>query len=102
MAQTTFGIIKPDAVRNGKADEIIAVIESNGFTIVAKQEVQVRRPCVSRLLLRLDLVGRFDWRWWSADRPVAAVPEQRQARGSLRQRSAAVAGCLTPGAGATS
>lgn len=43
MAQTTFAIVKPDAVRNGKAAEIIAVIEQNGFTVVAKQEVQLTK-----------------------------------------------------------
>ena len=33
--QTTFSIIKPDAVATGKAGKILAMLEDNGFRIVA-------------------------------------------------------------------
>jgi len=33
--QKTFSIIKPDAVKNGNAGKILALLESNGFRIVA-------------------------------------------------------------------
>jgi nucleoside-diphosphate kinase len=33
--QTTFSIIKPDAVASGKAGKILALLEENGFRIVA-------------------------------------------------------------------
>ncbi len=33
--QTTFSIIKPDAVANGHAGKILSLLEANGFRIVA-------------------------------------------------------------------
>jgi nucleoside-diphosphate kinase len=33
--QKTFSIIKPDAVKSGKAGNILALLESNGFRIIA-------------------------------------------------------------------
>jgi nucleoside-diphosphate kinase len=33
--QTTFSIIKPDAVASGKAGKILSLLEDNGFRIVA-------------------------------------------------------------------
>jgi nucleoside-diphosphate kinase len=33
--QKTFSIIKPDAVKSGKAGNILALLEANGFRIVA-------------------------------------------------------------------
>ena len=33
--QTTFSIIKPDAVASGKAGKILSLLEENGFRIVA-------------------------------------------------------------------
>lgn len=33
--QTTFSIIKPDAVANGNAGKILGLLEANGFRIVA-------------------------------------------------------------------
>ncbi|MCU1330393.1 MAG: nucleoside diphosphate kinase [Bryobacterales bacterium] len=33
--QTTFSIIKPDAVKNGNAGKILSLLEANGFRIVA-------------------------------------------------------------------
>ncbi len=33
--QTTFSIIKPDAVANGNAGKILSLLEANGFRIVA-------------------------------------------------------------------
>lgn len=39
--EKTFAIIKPDAVRRGKASEIMQLIELNGFTIISKQKLQV-------------------------------------------------------------
>lgn len=41
--EKTFALIKPDAVRAGKAQEIMQLIELNGFTIIAKQKLQVSR-----------------------------------------------------------
>lgn len=40
--EKTYAMIKPDAVRAGKAEEIKQLIELNGFTIVAQQKLQVR------------------------------------------------------------
>ncbi|KAJ9514602.1 hypothetical protein QJQ45_016351 [Haematococcus lacustris] len=39
--EKTFALIKPDAVRAGKAEEIKQLIELNGFTIVAQQKLQL-------------------------------------------------------------
>ncbi|KAG2451865.1 hypothetical protein HYH02_003641 [Chlamydomonas schloesseri] len=41
--EKTFALIKPDAVRAGKAQEIMQLIELNGFTIIAKQKLQLTR-----------------------------------------------------------
>lgn len=40
--ERTYAMIKPDAVAAGKAEEIMHLIEYNGFTIIAKQKLQVR------------------------------------------------------------
>lgn len=37
----TFAMIKPDAVRKGKAQEIKQLIELHGFTIITQQKLQV-------------------------------------------------------------
>jgi nucleoside diphosphate kinase len=43
--EKTFAMIKPDAVSWGRADEIMQLIQLAGFTIIAKQKLQVRwRP----------------------------------------------------------
>lgn len=42
--QRTLALIKPDAVRAGKAEEIKQLIEIHGFTIVAQQKLQVGAP----------------------------------------------------------
>ena len=42
--ESTLAMIKPDAVKAGKAEEICQLIELAGFTIVAKQKLQVGRP----------------------------------------------------------
>lgn len=39
--EKTLALIKPDAVAAGKAEEIMHLIEVKGFTIVAKQKMQV-------------------------------------------------------------
>jgi nucleoside-diphosphate kinase len=39
--QTTFSIIKPDAVSTGKAGKILAVLEANGFRIAAIRMVKL-------------------------------------------------------------
>ncbi|GFR52672.1 hypothetical protein Agub_g15296, partial [Astrephomene gubernaculifera] len=41
--EKTLALIKPDAVRAGKASEIMQLIELNGFTIIAKQKMQLTR-----------------------------------------------------------
>lgn len=38
----TLAMIKPDAVRAGKAEEIKQLILLSGFTIIAEQKIQVR------------------------------------------------------------
>jgi hypothetical protein len=40
--QKTFAMIKPDAVAAGRASEIMQIIELSGFTIIAKEHLQVR------------------------------------------------------------
>lgn len=37
----TLALIKPDAVRAGKASEIQQLIEMSGFLIIAKRQLQV-------------------------------------------------------------
>jgi nucleoside-diphosphate kinase len=44
MMQTTFSIIKPDAVSTGKAGKILAVLEANGFRIAALRMVKLSQP----------------------------------------------------------
>jgi nucleoside-diphosphate kinase len=39
--ERTFALIKPDAVAAGKVDDIMQLAELAGFTIVAKQQLQV-------------------------------------------------------------
>jgi len=39
--QKTFSIIKPDAVASGKAGKILALLEENGFRIVALRMVKL-------------------------------------------------------------
>lgn len=41
--EKTLALIKPDAVKAGKADEIKQLIELHGFTIVAQQKLQLTR-----------------------------------------------------------
>ena len=40
----TFGIIKPDAVANGLAGKILALIEENGFKIRAMRFTRLTKP----------------------------------------------------------
>ena len=40
--QKTLALIKPDAVASGRASEIMQIIELSGFTIIAKEHLQVR------------------------------------------------------------
>ncbi|DBB13616.1 hypothetical protein WJX82_009787 [Trebouxia sp. C0006] len=39
--EKTYAMIKPDALRAGKAEEICQLIEVHGFTIIAKQKLQL-------------------------------------------------------------
>ncbi len=39
--EKTFSIIKPDAVASGKAGKILALLEENGFRIVALRKVKL-------------------------------------------------------------
>ena len=43
MAQRTFSIIKPDAVRNGYTGAILAEIEKAGFQIVAVKKLSISK-----------------------------------------------------------
>src|SRR5579871_6026171 len=42
--QTTFSIIKPDAVSTGKAGRILSLLEDNGFRIAALKMVKLSQP----------------------------------------------------------
>ena len=42
--EKTFALIKPDAVKNGYADEITNLAELFGFKIVAKKKFMARPP----------------------------------------------------------
>lgn len=42
--QTTFSIIKPDAVSTGKAGKILSLLEANGFRIAAIRMVKLSQP----------------------------------------------------------
>lgn len=39
--EKTLALIKPDAVRARKAEEIMQIIELKGFTIISKEKIQV-------------------------------------------------------------
>ena len=39
--EKTFAMIKPDAVKAGKAEEICQLIEVHGFVIIVKSKLQV-------------------------------------------------------------
>src|ERR1700750_282133 len=41
--ERTFAIIKPDAVKNGHAGEIISIIEKNGFRILGLKQRKLSR-----------------------------------------------------------
>ncbi len=41
--QRTFSIIKPDAVASGKAGKILALLEDNGFRIIALRMAKLSR-----------------------------------------------------------
>jgi nucleoside-diphosphate kinase len=42
--ERTFGIIKPDAVTNGRLGDILALIEHNGFRIVGLKMQRLAKP----------------------------------------------------------
>lgn len=44
MAQRTFSIIKPDAVRKGHIGAILAEIEKAGFQVVAIKKLSISKP----------------------------------------------------------
>jgi nucleoside-diphosphate kinase len=44
MSQTTFSIIKPDAVSTGKAGKILSLLEANGFRLAALKMVKLSQP----------------------------------------------------------
>lgn len=43
MTETTFGIIKPGAVKDGHSGMIVNLIETNGFTIKRLQKMQLTK-----------------------------------------------------------
>jgi len=42
-AERTFGIIKPDAVKNGHTGDILALVEKNGFKIVGLKRYRLAK-----------------------------------------------------------
>jgi nucleoside-diphosphate kinase len=42
--ERTFGMIKPDAVKNGHLGKILALIEENGFRVVALKTHHISKP----------------------------------------------------------
>ncbi len=44
MAQRTFSIVKPDAVRKGHTGAILAEIEKAGFQIIAIKKLSISKP----------------------------------------------------------
>lgn len=42
--ERTFAIIKPDAVADGNAGNILALIEKNGFKVLALRKQHLTRP----------------------------------------------------------
>lgn len=42
--ERTFGIIKPDAVKNEHAGDILSIIEQNGFRIIAMKLLRITKP----------------------------------------------------------
>ncbi|HEX7418281.1 MAG TPA: nucleoside-diphosphate kinase [Thermoanaerobaculia bacterium] len=43
MTNRTFTIIKPDSVRKGNTDKILARLKSEGFKVLAKKELRMSR-----------------------------------------------------------
>ncbi len=77
----TLAMIKPDAVKNGKAQEIKQLIEIHGFTIIAQQKLQVWRGA--------GRCFRCECRWVSDGGPSThtAVACARSSRGRGRRSS---------------
>jgi nucleoside-diphosphate kinase len=48
MAQKTFAMIKPDAVKAGYTGNIIDIVEANGFTIAAMKKLTLSRAQAER------------------------------------------------------
>jgi nucleoside-diphosphate kinase len=42
--QRTFGMIKPDAVKNGHLGKILGLVEENGFRVVALKTRRISKP----------------------------------------------------------
>ncbi len=53
--EKTYAMIKPDALRAGKAEEICQLIEVHGFTIIAKQKLQVNHQMYSLCKMQRDV-----------------------------------------------
>jgi len=43
MTNRTFTIIKPDSVRKGNTDKILARLKSEGFKVLAKKDLRMSR-----------------------------------------------------------
>ena len=43
MSETTFSIVKPDAVAKGKIGDVVAMLEAGGLKIVAQKMVRLSR-----------------------------------------------------------
>lgn len=52
----TFAMIKPDSVKAGNMGKILALIEENGFEVVAMKKMQLTIPDVS--IFYVDHIGR--------------------------------------------
>lgn len=78
--EKTYAMIKPDALRAGKAEEICQLIEVHGFIIIAKQKLQVIQHL--RVVARFSIVSEQH----APERNCAAMPcWQRQPRRPVQQ-----------------
>ena len=55
--EKTYAMIKPDAVRAGKAEEICQLIEVHGFTITAKKKLQASTSIHHVRVAQLPLIA---------------------------------------------
>ena len=61
--QTTFSIIKPDAVKLGNAGKILAILEGAGFRIAALRMLKLSKSQAEAISAQFTKNARFTTAW---------------------------------------